>query len=182
MIKLIRRPKAASRMKYIVRQEVRAALNVLAGEVQTRLEKDVSTWRNKPVFKTKVAVSDNNWRLEAKTDRRTKMGKIYGWIDKGVGEYGGFEKLPDIKAKRKNGFLGFTVPHQPKSLPNPAVPGIPSTDTPHGVHVKSVRHPGIYPRNFTETMLSWLKSRQAGAFRSVIEAAVKRAFRKIKSV
>lgn len=177
-IKLVRRPRSATRMTADVRSEVRKGLQTLATVVQARLENDVKTWNNKPEFKVTVTLTNSVWSLSAKVNKRNKSGKIYTWIDEGVGEYGGKTKLPDIVVKNKKKFMGFTVPHQPKSLPNPPVAGIPSSETPHGVRVKIVRHPGIYPRNFTLELKKWLVSKQPGAFRSTIEAAVKRALRK----
>ena len=175
---IIRRPRSAQRMTGQVRTEVRAALRTLADVARQMHEKDVESWKQKPRFITKVTVTNTEWQLTCKTDRRTKISKIYGWIDEGIGEYGGKTPLPDIKVKKAKA-LGFIVPHQPLSLPNPSVPGIPSSDAPHGVRTQSVRHPGIYPRNFSSTIRKWVGSTEPGAFRSVIEAAVKRAFRKI---
>lgn len=177
-IKLVRRPVSAKRRQIIVQEEVRKALADFSHVVMKRLNADVDNWDVKPEFNVKTTVSANTWKMEVKIDGRKTIGKIYGWIDDGVGEYGGKRPLPDIVPKRKKGTLGFIVPHSPKSLPNPSVPGIPSSESQHFVRAKSVRHPGIYPRSFTKTMVVWLKSKESGAFRSVLEAAIKRGLRK----
>jgi hypothetical protein len=178
-IKIIRRPRSAKRMTDVVRNEVRRGLNDLAGVVKIRLKTDVKDWDEQPSFIVKVVVSDNHWVLEARVNSRQRIGKIYKWVDEGVGEYGGKAKLPPIVAKKRNKTgMGFNVPHQPKTLPVPPVPGIPAGGPQTFVRTRQVRHPGIYPRRFTETLKDWLKSKQPGAFRSVIEAAVKRAVRR----
>lgn len=177
-IKVIRRPMVASRRRVIVQEEVRNALKGLATVVRKRLMNDVKDWQSQPEFIIKVAVTANVHSLTARVSKSNKVGKIYGWIDEGVGEYGGKQPLPDIVPKNKKKYLGFTAPHSPVSMPNPSIPGFPSKESPHGVRVKSVRHPGIYPRNFTLTLMKWLKSKEPGAFRSVVEAAIKRAIRR----
>jgi hypothetical protein len=163
-----------------VKNEVRASLNKLADTCIKKLAQDIDNWEEKPTFTKKVIVKPGEWAFEIHIKGNKKTKRLYGWVNEGVGVYGGKAALPDILPKRRNKTktLGFSVPHQPKSLPNPAVAGIPSNDTPHFLRAKKVRHPGIYPRRFTETLTLWLKSRAPGAFRSVVEAAVKRGFRK----
>lgn len=179
-ITIVRRPKPATALSADIRAEVKPALENLAKDAIDRLEKELDDagWTEKPDFKYKIIVNTKRWQFIITIDKRKKMGQIYTWVDEGVGEYGGKTPLADIVPKKAK-FLGFTAPHQPLTLPNPPISGFPSHDKPRSIRTKSVHHPGIYPRNFTKTMTEWLRRRpQPGAFKSTVDAAIKRAIRK----
>ena len=118
-------------------------------------------------------------------DRREKIGRIYGWVDKGTATYIGGSKYPIVPVRAKA--LKFPVPHMPKSLPG--ITGIgPSVVLSHGnakqvdVLAKKVMHPGIRPRDFSKSMRRELAERdRPGSMKSVTDAAVKRAYRKISN-
>ena len=176
-IKLIRRPKAASRQKKDIQDEVRKALNTLGDASIKDLTDQISDWQDKPKFIKKVTVGTKTWVLQVKTDSRTKAGKIYNWVDKGTGSRGGHKDYV-IKPKKAGGMLRFSWPNHPKSMPNPSIPGFPQSDPVRGVITKQVIHPGIYPRGYTTIMLAKLKAHKAGGFINTIEAAIKRAMRR----
>jgi len=157
---------------------VKKGLEAFSKVAIAKFEENTKNWNDKPVFKSKVSVTQKRWTFTVRVMRNSKGGKIYGWVDKGTGSRGGGKDY-EIRPK-KSKYLSFTVPHSPISLPNPAIQGFPPVGDPKLVNVQVVHHPGIYPRNFTKTVEKKLKSKDPGMFRSVIEAAVKRAFRRIK--
>lgn len=174
-LELIRIPRSGKMRHKDIQDEVRKALNDLGDKSIKTLQDDVKEWNEKPEFTKKVSVVSKKWALSVKTSKSRKIGKIFDWVDKGTGSRGGHKDYV-IKPKRKNGMLRFSWPNNPKSLPNPAIPGFPQTDPVRGVRRKEVIHPGIYPRNFTKTLFDALKDRtKPGGFRSVVEAAIKRA-------
>lgn len=181
-IKLAHKPMSGKRMNSIVRDEVRKALRQLGDDSVTQLQTDVKDWEHQPKFSSKATVSDKKWQLEVKVNRREKAGKIYNWVDQGTAARGNVpgQPYPIVpKKKNKKGMLEFWMPHSPKTMPNPEIPGFPSNEPLHLVRTPAVMHPGIYPRNFTTVLKDKLKSGKPGSFRNVVEAAVKRALRKI---
>jgi hypothetical protein len=177
ILKLIRRPKSARNMQKAIQTEVKKSLTTLSGTIQVAMEKDVEDWDEKPEFKTDVTVNNARWQISGKTDKRTKMGKIYTYVDKGTAQRGGHGSPYPIMPKNKKGMLRFSMPHVPKSMPNPVVSGFPSTEPKHDVVTKAVMHPGIYPRNFTKTIVDKYLGRKSGSFKAIIDAAIKRAVR-----
>ena len=175
---ILREPVSFKRRKILVQQEVRSSLKELGDRIIKRLASDIADWKEKPRFIIKVAVDANHWKIDVKYDKRQKIAKIYGWVDQGTGERGGEGSAYKIRPKRAK-LLGFVVPHSPASLPFVPVPGLPSNAPLSFVKTKEVTHPGIYPRRFTDSLKWWLRSKEPGAFRSVVEAAVKRAYRKL---
>jgi hypothetical protein len=176
-----RRPRSANVMHNIVRKEVRQALQELADKTKKELEDYVKDWEEKPKFTVKVGVSDEQWYIDVKVNRRNKIGRIFTWVDKGTGKRGG-GKSYFIRPKKRNksGWLRFTVPHSPKTLPFPTIAGFPANEPFRKVKTYLVIHPGIYPRNFTTRVHNKLAERnKPGSFKSVVDAAIKRAFRKI---
>lgn len=185
VFKLIRHPKTSTQQIKAIQEEVQAALdNFGKNTVVPRLKQDTASWDNQPNFSTVVNITSKRWTLQAKVDKRNQSGKIYNWVDKGTASRsvnGGNPYTIVAKHKTANGMPGmlkFTVPHHPISLPNPAVSGFPPSGESKTVITPVVTHPGIYPRNFTKTILEELKGKQAGGFKSVIDAAIKRAIRK----
>jgi hypothetical protein len=177
--KLTRVVKAKRRRTELVQSEVRAGLEELAQVVQRKFESTVADWDAKPKFETVVSVTRKKWVIYTKVAKNTKAGKIFGWVDVGTGARGGGQSY-EIRPK-KAAYLQFKVPHSPISMPNPSVQGFPPGGDAKTIRAEVINHPGIYPRNFTKTIVDWLKSKQPGAFRSVVEARVKRALRKMRS-
>lgn len=166
------------RQHEVVQEEVRKGLEKFSEAIIGKFDQTVEKWHEKPVFKAKVTVTKKRWRVNVGVVRTTKIGKIFGWVDKGTGSRGGGSDYNILPKKGK--VLSFNVPHSPVSMPNPSISGFPPTGNLTAIRTKAVRHPGIYPRNFTQSVAKWAKSKEAGAFRSNIEASAKRAFRKIK--
>ncbi|MFA5036794.1 MAG: hypothetical protein WC479_06430 [Candidatus Izemoplasmatales bacterium] len=169
--------KTTRRQHVLVQEEVKKGLDEFSKVVKSKFDDTVRDWNEKPTFKVTTKVTKKRWTVSARVVKKTKIGKIFGWVDKGTGSRGGGK---DYEIRPKKGkYLSFTVPHNPVTLPNPSIQGFPPVGDPKLLNVEVVHHPGIYPRNFTKTIMTWVKSKEAGAFRSVIEARVKRAFRKI---
>lgn len=179
MIKLtiVRLPRSGALRHRDIHNEVRTSLAKLGEASAEKLTNELEGWNEKPTFKSKAIVSSKRWALTISVSEKGKIGKIYKWVDKGTGSRGGNEAYV-IRPLRKDGMLAYVVPHHPFTLPNPTVPGFPPTGPEHLVMRKEVIHPGIYPRNFTKTMVETLKGRKPGSFNSVVNAAVKRALRR----
>lgn len=177
-IKLIRRPRSMKRITQSVQSEVRTAYEKLAVDSISKLNDNVENWENKPKFKSNISVSDKGWEFKLGYDGKTEAGMHYKWVDEGTGERGGREAYV-IRPKRGKSLTFVYPPHQPKSIPIPPVPGLVKGGPAVIQNRKSVTAPGIYPRNFSKELEKFLKNReQVGGFRSVTEAAIKRAFRK----
>ena len=187
-MKLVRRPRAARRLHKIVTDEVRKSYKLLGDVAKKRLELDIKEWSEAPEFIVKVRIGKKVWSMRITWDRGTGIGKIYGWVDEGTGgaKSGTGETYP-IDPKNAP-VLQFTVPSFPKTVASPisglSIPGIvldPGIGLPEfNVFAGHVEHPGITPRRFTESLRVFLNDRERiGAFRSVTEAAIKRAFRKM---
>lgn len=178
-IKLIRRPRSVKRVTKSVQDEIRKTYDELATKSIEKLEFNIMDWDKKPKFKSRISISDKEWKFSLGYDSKTEAGQHYKWVDEGTGSRGGGEDYI-IRPKKKGGFLVFTYPpHIPKSVPTPYVPGLVKGGPAILQHRKSVTAKGIYPRNFSKELEKFLKNReQVGGFRSVTEAAIKRAFRK----
>lgn len=174
---LKRKVRSPRRKHEIVQEEVRKGLEEFSKVLKSKFEDSVKDWHEKPQFKTAVIVTKNRQQVEVRVSKSTKAGKIFGWVDKGTGLRGGGKEY-EIRPKKAK-YLQFTVPHSPVTMPNPEIQGFPPTGDPETIRAQVVIHPGIYPRNFVKTIATWAKSKDVGAFRSVLEARIKRAFRKI---
>lgn len=152
-----------------------------------RLEADVAEWDHKPQFWCRRAVGWKKWWIAFGYDGQTAAGRIYGFVDSGTGfNAGKGPKYPIFPRNTgENLVLHFKVPTPVKSTPG--ISGIgPGLVLSSGiaaqadVFAKSVLHPGITPRDFTKSLRRELAQRnRPGGFRSTIDAAVKRALRKV---
>lgn len=149
-----------------------------------RLEADVATWVNKPRFWCRYAAG-KVWWIRFGYDRRTKAGRIYTYVDRGTASYAGGS--PYTIRPRRASALSFVVPHKPKTTPGivgvgPGIVRAPGVVQQARVVTKKVTHPGVRPRNFQESLRDGLADRQKpGGFKSVTDAAVKRALRRISN-
>ena len=180
---LVRRPRSARRLHSIVRKEVRASYKTLAVFAVRRLEQDIEDWGEQPEFKTKVVVGMKRWSIRIDYDRESEIGEIYGWVDEGTGTYIGNDAYEIFPVDADS--LKFSVPYDPKTIPDLFGAGLgivlEAGDVQQDdVFAKRVLHPGIRPRNFTKSLQDFLKHpTKVGGFRSVTEAAIKRAFRQM---
>lgn len=180
---LIRRPRSPKVLHDIIRTEVRAAYKDLGDEMIQTLKRDIAAWLEQPEFFKTVNVGMQRWFLAINWDRKTKIGEIYGWVDEGTGSRGGGEAYDIFPLGDYP--LRFTVPHFPKTVSTAFGPGIVMesgsmaevTDVVTGAVLD---HPGIEPREFTQSLRDYYESRtRIGGFRSVTSAAIKRGCRKI---
>jgi hypothetical protein len=179
-IKLVRRPKSIKRVTKTVQAEVRIALNGLADKHLGKLEFEVRDWNDKPKFKRRISISDKEWIFKLGYDSNTEAGTHFKWVDEGTGKRGGNEAY-DIYPKNGKTLTFVYPPHMPKTLPTPRVAGLIKLPPAVLNKRKHVLAPGIYPRNFSKNMHEDLRSRtKVGGYRSTVEAAIKRAFRKEK--
>jgi hypothetical protein len=179
---LVHRPRSPRRMHAEVQNEIKRAYNVLADEIVNILTNDVQNWNDKPQFSKRVSINQRNWIIVIDYDRDSEIGKIYTWVDKGTGARGGGQEY-DIFPVNADA-LHFTVPSQPKTTSGIiGIPGIVLQDAVadfEDVYTQHVVHPGIEPRNFTESLKKQMSNRtRPGSLRSVTEAAIKRSYRRI---
>ena len=178
-VRLVSRPVSAKRRQEVVKREIADALKALGDKSIKELEKQIEKWEETPKFKASVQSGDKVQKLLITVDANSEIGKIFTWVDQGTGERGNVKKsaykIVPVNAKA----LKFTAPLPPKTYPYPAQPNFPKKGAPKDIVTQSVTHPGIYPRNFTKVLLNFLKGRHAGSYRNTIEAAVKRAYRKL---
>jgi hypothetical protein len=188
-IELISRPRSARRLHKIVLDEVEEALNELGEEMVGELQMNTNNWEHKPVFKFLAAADKPAWLLFVGYDAKTEAGQIYKWVDMGTGKWvpGGEEyDIFPVNAE----VLHFFSPLPTKTVGASGVSGLGNfgivlqnvagevmTNERYAAHVT---HPGIEPRNFSKTLRDQYSDRtRPGGFRSTIEAAVKRAYRKM---
>lgn len=183
---LVHRPRSAQRAQKDMHDEISNTYHALcSGVIMPRLNEDVSDWSDKPKFYCNVKVSRKQWQVWFGYDARTKGGKKYKWAGEGTAQRSGKPGKKPYKIKPKKGkALRYDVPHFPKTLPTTSG-GRPKTNITYDnmetseVIRQEVMHPGIFPRNFTQSLRDDLSERsRVGGFKSVTEAAVKRALRK----
>jgi len=180
---LIRRPRSPRVLHGIILDEVRSAYNALADDIIDTLKHDIANWSLQPEFFKTVNVGRKLWFVSVRYDKDSHEGEVYGWVDVGTGERGGgkpydiFPVLADV--------LHFTVPHFPKTVATDfGIPGIVLQYEEAGMEDvitgAVIDHPGIWPRNFTQSVRDYYGARnRIGGFRSVSEAAIKRGARRI---
>ena len=165
----------------LIRDELKRSYRTIMWPAIERDFKQVVTgWKDKPTFYYKMSVSGRLYRFEVKVDARTTGGKHFVWVDKGTAAHGDPHGSPKylIEAK-KAPFLVFTTPYQPKTVPQDGLYYDPSGPTMHHKR-KKLMHPGIKPRNFSETILKKYKDRSnSQGFYLVTKNAYRRAFRRI---
>lgn len=182
-LELVRRPRSGRRLHTTVRNEVRKSYRTLAAFAVRRLELDIDKWKDKPDFKTTVSVGTKKWLVKIEYDNESEIGEIYGWVDEGTATYIGKDAY-DIFPVNVDA-LKFTVPNNPNTIPDLFGGGLgivleAGNVQENEVFRKHVVHPGIRPRHFTTSLQEFLKDpTKVGGFRSVTEAAVKRAFRQM---
>jgi len=165
----------------LVEQELLDAMeNILWPAVKENLDRNVVDWGQKPAFEHSINLSRGRADFVVKV-RMDKAGEIYEWVDKGTGLEGKNKSKYPIDPKSPNvTFLKFVTPYQPKTYPPTQL-----RYSPTGQKVlnyrKHVDHPGIQARKFTELAFAHFKDRgNIRGFYRVIEAAYRRAFRKLE--
>lgn len=189
VMKLVRKPRVRPIQRAVL-DEVREEYNNMADDIIDELLHDVDDWKSKPKFTKQVTVSSRAWNILVKVDARTRMGKIWKWVNEGTGLHGPQHKAYPIYPKKARA-LHFFVPHYPKTLPTGPVIG-PRIVLAQGaagqgevfaakVDRPGQTHPGIRPRYFTESLLKILKSRSdRRGLKYRTDKAVKRGIRKGK--
>ena len=186
-IELISRPRSPRRQHQVVLDEVEVALNKLADDIAAGMERLISDWEHIPDFIGFAIANKDQWTLQVGYNEGTHEADIFGWVDKGTGKWGPKgEEYPIVPVNAD--VLAFTMPTPTKTVPPSGLSGLSGIgivvqDVLGGsqeVRVKGVMHPGIEPRNFTGRIREiYNNPTMPGGFRSTIEAAVKRAYRKI---
>lgn len=186
VMKLVRKPRVRP-IQRAVKDAVRDEYSAMADDIIQELLHDIDGWKEKPVFTKKVSVSPRSWTISISVDMRTRMGKIWTWVNEGTGLHGPAHRAYPIYPKKAKA-LHFYVPHYPKTLGTGPVIG-PRTVVSHGsttqteVYAAKVdkpgqTHPGITPRHFTESLLKILKSRtDRRGFKYRTDKAIKRGLR-----
>lgn len=189
VMKLVRKP----RVRYVqeaILNAVRKEYEALADYIIEVLTNDIKQWKRKPTFIKEVSVTTRIWSIVIKVDMRTRMGKIWNWVNEGTGLHGPEQRAYPIYPVKARA-LHFYVPHYPKTLGTGPIIG-PRIVMSQGVAEQSEvfaakvdkpgqTHPGITPRHFTESLLKILKSRSdRRGLKMRTDKAVKKGVRAIK--
>lgn len=165
----------------LIREELRASYTRLMWPAIEKDFKEVVTgWRDMPTFYNRISVSGRLYRFEVKVDARTTGGKHFVWVDKGTAAHGDPQGSPKyVIAAKRAPYLVFTTPYQPKTIPEDGLYYDPAEPTTWHKR-KTVMHPGIKPRRFSERILAKYKDRSnPQGFYLVTKNAYRRAFRRI---
>lgn len=164
----------------LIREELeRSYKNLMWPAIEKDFKAVVSSWRDQPRFYYKISISGRLYRFEVKVDARTTGGKHFVWVDQGTGGHGNpaGPKYPIVAKNAPN--LVFTTPYHPKTIPPGGVYYDMSAPTKFHKR-KSVAHPGIKPREFSQRILKKYKDRSnPQGFYLVTKNAYRRAFRRI---
>lgn len=179
-IKLIRRPQAKRRIQPEVLKEVKSTFKMLGKRVDNALTKEIADWEHQPKFGYNSKVTTKEWRMTFYHDKNSEAGRIYDWVSNGTGSRGDDPngKTYFITPKHAKA-LHFFLPMELKTIAasNQFAPSFYAA--PQEVLTKAVKAPGIYPRHLGWSMWEYLQSRKSGSFHNEIEAAIKRAFRRM---
>lgn len=109
-------------------------------EAEKEFDRTVKTWKHKPKFNIKITpmlMTLTTKRFEASI---TTKDKIYRYVNYGT-------KRHEIKAKKEDGMLVFTVGSKPKTTPG-TLDASAGSDSGKTGAAKKVMHPGIKARRF----------------------------------
>lgn len=181
ILSLIRRPRTRQ-MWPVIKQELQEAYcDILLPAVVAKYAEiaQFNKWAGKPEIKMRTRISGQRYLVQFHVDIRTRLGKIFMWVDKGTGLEG--PKHSEYLIVPKNAeYLAFDVPYHPYTYPPEALrydPNAPSAF----IKTQEVHHPGIQARRFSEQVLKWAKDRyNTKGFYRVTENAYRRGFRKVQ--
>ena len=150
----------------IFREELRTAAAAIAPKIQKDFEKTVATWKEKPEFKTEIAVGNAAGKVARKANVThaqsgvaisvTTDSDIYRFVDEGTKvRYATMSK--DFQAKTRPKVIGSRAGRGRKLFVNRKRP-----------------RPGIKGRKFSKT----IAQRQNKPFRSAMDSALTRAAKK----
>jgi hypothetical protein len=135
-----------------LRREMLRDMKALAREMTAAFEDVVSDWANPPQFITAVTVKPDRISVVVRPRKRRKTSQIFEWVDKGT--KGPYPIRPKRRRPRSNEkkSLAFRVGYQPRTLPVARGHAGSGQATGQMVFAKEVKHPGIRPRLFSETI------------------------------
>jgi len=146
VLKLVRRPRTRE-AQILIRKELRKELKYYYTYFPRELNKQLAGWKQKPTFKVRINIGAKVHTVEVRVDRRTRIGKIFGYVDQGTGIDGPKGQPYPIEPVNAD-MLIFDVPYQPATLPVEPLrynPNAPETT----VTSLGLMHPGIQKRDFT---------------------------------
>lgn len=176
----LRRPRVKRRVQPAVLQEVQKSLQDLGRITNLKRDMEVSDWAHKPKFGYLTKVDERIWRITFYHDKNSEAGRIYNWVNYGTGSRGDDPqgKTYPIVPKRAKA-LRFNLPMKLKTFADSGEVA-PSFNAPKmTVTTQLVKAPGIYPRHFSKELWELLQSRKSGSIHNEVEAAIKRAFRRL---
>lgn len=178
---LVRKPRTRLTPN-IIRDEIRKAYETqLWPYVKQEMERPLQGWAVMPEFKHKVSVSGRRYSFSVSVDRRTKMGKIYWWVDQGTGLEGPSGTTYVIEPVEAP-VLRFQVPYQPSTFPPTPLRYTPGPSE-RWITSGHIDHPGIQARNFSEQAYNKFKDRgNVKGWYRITENAYRRGFRKARKM
>lgn len=177
VMSLIRRPRTRI-MRPVIKRELVNAYQPFKTMIPADFRKELEGWASFPEFKVKIKVTGKSYSVTVHVDRRTKMGKIFWWVDQGTGLDGPKHATYVIEPVNAD-FLQFSVPYQPNTLPKEPLRYNPG-DSPHVVRSLHIDHPGIQARHIsTKIMKKYRDRRNRQGFYRVTENAYRRGYRRL---
>lgn len=131
------------------------AVRQSALDAQAMFGATIATWKHQPTFEMQHEAT-GRWGI--KTD-----SEIYHWVDVGT--------PPHTIAAKNVAYLKFTVPFSPKTKPR-YITSFAGSRGDHWVSKRSVQHPGIRARQFSQIIAQRAQAPTANRLRAALKAAI----------
>lgn len=177
MFELVRRPRTRI-MRPVIRRELLQAYQPFKTMIPADIIKELQGWKAYPEITVRIKVSGKRYTVSVHIDKRTKMGKIYWWVDQGTGLDGPQHSTYVIEPVVAD-FLQFDVPYQPNTMPTEPLRYNPNEPS-HTMRSLHIDHPGIQARNISEKVMRKYRDRKnRQGFYRVTENAYRRGYRRL---
>lgn len=138
-----------------IRKEVRDEATEVGREMAQWLGIAVREWSSKPRFVGQVTVHPDY--IEIKVKVAGTMKQIFQYVDQGTGLYGPKKQPYVIEPKQPGGMLKFQSGYSARSAPGAKIGQGTGQSFGDWVSKRSVIHPGIPPRGFTDKVVEELE-------------------------
>lgn len=142
------------RKQKAIRKELRDEATAVGREMKDWLTVAVREWSSKPRFAATVTIKPDDIEIKIKVAGTMKM--IFHYVDQGTGLYGPKKQPYVIEPKTPGGVLKFQSGYSARSAPGAKIGMGSGQSFGDWVSKRSVIHPGIQPRNFTDKVVEEL--------------------------
>lgn len=153
--------------------ELLVELHDTGDTIEAEFDQVTTRWKHKPKFRKLVSIGHNRLEVTVEPEKFGLANAIWRWVDMGTGKWGKRKSPYPIRPKRTNtkGVLSFRTGYQPRTAPVAKFNVGMGRATGGWVSKKEVMHPGIEPREFTETVYKLIDK----TFKRRIDRAIRRA-------